>query len=423
VVSCRPSHSCGCLWFPRFFAGAALLALLLPGCEKKAPPPPPPPKVVVAQPVQRVVADYLELNGTSRAVRTVQLVARVPGYLEQVLFRDGQLVRSGQPLFVIQQDTTLARLGQAEARILQQRARLEYAQKQLARFSGMVQQKAAAQSEVDNWQFQLDSARANLSDAEAERALARLDLGYTRINAPFAGRIDRHLKERGSLVGAGENTALAELNQVDPIYFYFTVSDLDLGRLMKSARGIPGQNGSSGWPMAAALPLEEGYPHKGRLDFAASSLSESTGTLLLRGVVPNSSGAILPGLHARVRVPLDERRAFVVPETALGSDQQGPYLLVVNERNLVERRAVKAGLLVDHLRVIEEGVRGGEWVVVKGLLRAIPGQPVTPEREGGEVAPAAFRSSEAAPGRSPLSLTLSHKGRGDFTPPGEGAKR
>jgi len=396
MMSCRSSDNSGRLSLYLNLAAAALIPWLLSGCEKKAPPPPPPPKVTVAQPVQRVVADYLELNGTSRAVRTVQLVARVPGYLEKVLFRDGQLVRSGQPLFVIQQDATLARLGQAEARILEQRAQLEYAQKQLDRFTGMVQQKAAAQSEVDNWQFQRDSARANLSDAEAERALARLDLGYTKVNAPFAGRIDRHLKDRGSLVGAGENTVLAELSQVDPIHFYFTISDLELGRLMMSARAVPVRNGFATWPMAAGLPEEEGYSHKGEIDFAATSLSDSTGTLLLRGVVPNSSGAILPGLHARVRVPLEEKRAFLVPETALASDQQGAYLLVVNGKNVVERRAVKPGMLVDHLRVVEDGVRGGEWVVVKGLLRAVPGQPVTPEREAGPVAPAGSRAAEAA---------------------------
>ena len=389
ATECR--NLTGQRWFQPPFARIALhsllLSLLLPGCKKEAPPAPPPPRVTVAQPVQRVVSDYLELNGTSRAVKTVQLVARVPGYLEQVLFRDGQLVRQGQPLFVIQQDTTLARLGQAEARIIQQKAQLEYARKQLARFSAMLQQKAAAQSDVDNWQFQLDSARGNLADAEAERALARLDLGYTKITAPFAGRIDRHLKDRGTLVGAGENTVLAEMSQIDPVYFYFNISDLDLGRLTRSARGIPGQGGVANWPMAAALPHEEGYPHQGRLDFAATSLSDGSGTLLLRGVVDNRSGAILPGLQARVRVPLQERPAFLVPETALGSDQQGSYLLVVDGKNLVQRRAVKTGMLVDHMRVIEEGVKGEEWVVVKGLLRAVPGQPVTPERAAGQVPP------------------------------------
>ena len=394
MISCRPSHSCGRLCLIRLLAAGLLFPLLLGACgKKKAPPPPPPPKVTVAQPMQRVVADYLELNGTSRAVRTVQLVARVPGYLEKVLFRDGQMVRSGQPLFIIQKDTTLARLGQTEAEILKQKAQLEYAEKQLARFSGMQKQKAAAQSEVDNWQFQRDSARGNLGSAEADRALAQLELGYTEVNAPFAGRIDRHLKDVGNLVGAGENTLLAELSQVDPIYIYLTVSDLDLGRLMRSARGIPGQTVAK-WPMAAGLPEEEGYPHKGELNFAASSLSESTGTLLLRAAVPNSSGAVLPGLHVRVRVPLEQRRAFLVPETAVASDQQGAYLLVVNGKNVVERRAVKTGLLTDHMRAIEEGVQGGEWVVVKGLLRAAPGSQVTPEREGGP-APAASRPAEA----------------------------
>jgi RND family efflux transporter MFP subunit len=381
------------------FAAAALLPLLLSGCgKKKAPPPPPPPKVTVARPVLRVVTDYLELNGTSRAVRSVQLVARVPGYLEQVLFRDGQLVSSGQPLFIIQQDTTLARLEQAEAQILQQKAQLEYAQTQLVRFSNMVKLKAAAQSDVDNWQFQRDSALGNLKNALAQRDLAKLDLGYTKVNAPFAGRIDRHLKDRGNLVGAGENTVLAELSQIDPIYVYFTVSDLDLARLLKSAGGIPGQHRGASWPMAAALPSEEGYPHQGRLDFASNTLSDSTGTLLLRGVVPNPNGAILPGLQARVRVPLEKRSAFVVPETALGSDQQGDYLLVVNARNVVERRAVQTGPLVDHLRAIEKGVQGDEWVVVKGTLRAAPGRPVTPEQEGGQVNSGAAQPSGTTAG-------------------------
>ena len=139
--------------------------------------------------------------------------------------------------------------------------------------------------------------------------------------------------------------------------------------------------------MATALPGEQDYPHRGRLDFASNGLTDTTGTLLLRGVVPNSSGAILPGLQARVRVPLEKRKVFLVPETAVGSDQQGAYLLLVNAKNLVERRQVKTGALVDHLRAVEEGVQGGEWVVVKGLLRAVPGKPVTPVREAATAPP------------------------------------
>jgi RND family efflux transporter MFP subunit len=360
----------------------AIILFFLAGCRKQqAPPPPPPPKVTVAHPVQRVVADALELNGTSRAVRTVQLVARVPGYLDRVMFNDGQLVANGQPLFLIQQDTTRAKLQQTEAQILQYQAQLVYAEKQLIRYKEMLRQKAAAQTDVDNWQFQRDSALGNLKNAEAQRDLARLDVNYTVVNAPFAGRMDRHLKDRGNLVGAGENTVLAELSQVDPIYVYFTVGDLDLAKLMRSAGGLPGRRGA-GWPMAVALPGEEGYPHPGKLDFAASTVSDSTGTLLMRGVIPNPSGHILPGLQARVRVPLQKRSALLVPDTAVGSDQQGSYLLVVNGRNVAERRPVKTGIVVDHLRVVEEGVQPGDWVIVKGLMRAAPGRSVTPQQEG-----------------------------------------
>jgi RND family efflux transporter MFP subunit len=335
----------------------------------------------VAQPVRRVVSDYLELNGTSRALKTVQLVARVPGYLEKVMFRDGQMVRAGEPLFIIQQSTTRAKVGQAEAVILQQKAQLDYAEKQLVRYSNMLRLNAAAKSEVDNWQYQRDSAFANLKNAQAQRDLALLDLRYTIVEAPFAGRIDRHLRDVGNLVGAGENTVLAELSQVDPIYIYFTISDLDLARLMKSAHGIPGRKGG-GWPMAAALPGEEGYPHSGRLDFAASTVSDATGTLLMRGIIPNSSGMILPGLQTRVRVPLDQRDAWLVPDTAVQSDQQGSYLLLVDANHVVVRRPVTTGMLVDHMRVVDKGLEGGEWLVVKGALRAAPGRRVTPETEG-----------------------------------------
>jgi RND family efflux transporter MFP subunit len=381
----------------RLLVFIAIILFFLAGCRKQqAPPAPPPPKVTVAHPVERVVADSLELNGTCRAVRTVQLVARVPGYLERVMFRDGDLVRNGQPLFLIQQDTTRARLQQAEAQIVQQQAQLVYAEKQLIRYKEMLKQKAAAQTDVDNWQFQRDSALGNLRNAEAQRDLAKLDVNYTLVNAPFAGRVDRHLRDQGNLVGAGENTVLAELSQVDPIYVYFTVGDLDLTKLMKSARGVPGQRGG-GIELAAALPGEEGYPHPGRLDFAATTVSDSTGTLLLRGVIPNISGTILPGMQARVRVPLQRHAALLVPDTAVASDQQGSYLLVVNGRNLVERRPVKTGILVDHLRVIEDGVQQGDQVIVKGLLRATPGRKVTPQTEGEAAAKTPPESGKVQP--------------------------
>jgi RND family efflux transporter MFP subunit len=361
---------------------SALLAILA-GCgEKPKPPPPPPPKVTVAQPLPRTVTDYLELTGNSQAIYTVQLVARVVGYLEQVLFQDGQIVKKGQPLFVIQRNTYEDSLRQAEAAIMQNRAQLAYTEAQFTRYSNLLQHNAAAQSDVDNWRSQRDIAQANLRSAEAQRDLAKLNLDYTLVAAPFDGRMDRRQVDPGNLVGSGGSTVLGSINQIDPIYVYFNISDLDLARLLKRTGGIPGPSDSRKWPVNVGLPGEDGYPRQGHLDFAAISVTSTTGTLLMRGILPNRDGRILPGLYARVRVPVERKTALLVPEVAVGHDQQGDYVFVVNEKNVVERRSVKTGPAVESLRAIDDGLTGKEWVIVKGLLRAGPGRQVTPEREG-----------------------------------------
>jgi RND family efflux transporter MFP subunit len=373
---------------------AILIFLVLPaGCGKKTQPPPPPPKVTVAQPVRREVTDCLELTGNTQAVNTVQLVARVAGYLDKVFFRDGQMVIKGQLLFLIQQDTYIAGLQQAEGQVLALKAQLEYAQNQLIRYTNLLPQKAASQADVDNWRYQRDSAQANLKTAEANRDLARLNLGYTQVTAPFDGRIDRRLQDPGNFVGSGGNTTLAQLNQIDPIYVYFTISDADLARLLESTHGLPGQTNIKKWPVFVGLVEEEGYPHQGRLDFAAISLSTTTGTLLMRGIFSNPTGRMLPGLYARVRVPLEKKAALLLPDTAVSSDQQGSYVLVVNKAKEVRRHSVKPGHLVDNMRVIAEGLDGNEWVIVKGLLKAHPGSHVTPEKEN---IPSAARSPRSS---------------------------
>ena len=348
------------------WATIAVLVALLAGCkETPKPQPPPPPKVTVAQPVRRSVTDYLELTGNTQAIYTVQLVARVAGFLEQVLFQDGQIVKKGQPLFVIQRNTYEENLRRAEASIAQFRAQLQYAENQFERYSTLIRDKAVAQTDLDNWRFQRDQAQANLRSAEAQRDLAKLDLDYTLVTAPFEGRMDRRLVDAGNLVGSGGSTVLASINQIDPIYVYFNISDYDLARLRKAARGIPGPSDSRKSPMQVGLPGEDGYPHEGHLDFAAISLTTTTGTLLMRGILPNRDGTILPGLFARVRVPLERKEAFLVSEVAVGHDQQGAYVFVVNEKNVVERRGVKTGAAVDSLRAIDDGITGKEWVVVR----------------------------------------------------------
>jgi len=357
--------------------------LLLAGCKKrKNEAPPPIPRVSVAQPLKRQVTYYLEATGNTQAINTVQLVARVQGYLDKIFFHDGQVVKKGDSLFLIQQDSYMDTLQQAEGQVLMQKAQLQYAQRQLARYSNLLSANAAAQSDVDNWQYQRDSAEANLKTATANAATAKLNLEYTRVTAPFSGRIDRRLQDSGNLVGSSSsNTNLAQISQVDPIYVYFNISDSDLARIMKRTGWSPGKGGVDRLRVFAGMPSEDGYPHSGQLDFASISVSPTTGTLLMRGIFPNAAGKIMPGLYARVRVPLENRMGLLVPATAIGSDQQGSYLLVVNAQNSVERRNVKTGPLEESLRVIEEGLSGDEKIVVSALLKARPGSQVVPEQE------------------------------------------
>jgi RND family efflux transporter MFP subunit len=358
-----------------------VITLCPAACERNTYAPPPPPKVTVSQPVTRQVTDRLEFTGNTQAINTVKLRARVEGYLEKVYFQDGDRVRKGQLLFLIQQNTYEAKLKQAEAEILANKARLLHAKTEFARYSKLVKQKAAAQTDVDRWMYERDAAAAAVIASEAQRDLAKLNLSYTQVTSPFDGRIGRRLKDPGNLVGAGEETVLAEVNQVDPIYVYFNINEQDLLRV-RGEHDSQKDVSKEKWPVYFGLADEEGYPHKGYLDFAAITINPTTGTLLLRGVFPNPKAVILPGMFARVQAPIAEpKSARLIPEVAIGYDQQGPYVMVVNDKNEVERRPVKLGTQEDDYRVVAEGLGADDWVIVNGLLRAIPGKQVTPEKE------------------------------------------
>lgn len=370
-----------------------LTLMLIGGCEEKnAFVAPPPPKVTVANPQRKTVTDYLELTGNTQAINTVKLVARVEGYLEGLHFQDGADVRKGDLLFSIQPDQYQAQLAQAKANVAAQQAALFNAETEFTRYSRLFDQKAAAATDVDNWRFQRDSSRAALANAQAQVDLANLNLGYTRVTAPFNGRMGRHLVDVGNVVGAGgEETPLAEINQIDPIYVYFTINELDLLRIrerQKEAGG--GDYRTRPVPLLAGLANEDGFPHDGRIDFAAISVDPNTGTLLLRGIFANPDRVLLPGLFVRLRLPVGrDRDAIMLPQIALALDQIGRYVLVVNDKNVVERRGIKVGQTFGEMQVISEGLTGDERVVVNGLLRAIPGREVTPETQTATGQPAA----------------------------------
>jgi RND family efflux transporter MFP subunit len=234
---------------------------------------------------------------------------------------------------------------------------------------------------VDEWTYQKQAAQAGILNAEAQLELANLNLGYTTVKAPFDGRIGRHLVNPGNLVGsAGQQTSLAQIDQIDPIYVYFTINERDLLRVIEQHKLSGGPTiDERRIPVFFGMSNEDGYPHEGVLDFASINVAATTGTLQLRATFPNKDRTILPGLFVRVRVPAVQiQDALLIPGEAIGFDQQGEFLLVVNEKNVVERRGVKAGPQVGDLIVIKEGLKATDRVVTEGLLQAIPGRAVTP---------------------------------------------
>ena len=362
--------------------GAALLATMAGAACSKGSPEAQAPEVTVSKPEMRSVTDYLEFTGNTVATDSVTLVARVEGFLEKIYFIDGTQVKKDTPLFLIQQAQYKAQLQQAEASVAAQQAALWHAKTELARYSGLLKEDAATQTEVDHWHYERDSAQAALLSAQAQVELAQLNLSYTLVKAPFDGRIGRHLVNPGNVVGAmGQQTALAQIDSINPLYVYFTINERDLLRIL--ARATPLKNKSVGQrdiPVFFGLSNEKGYPHQGRLDFASISVSPTTGTLQLRGIFGNNDLTILPGLFVRVRVPAQEKRdALLVPGDAVSFDQQGEYLLIVDDKNVVERRSVKTGPQVGDMLVIEEGLKPDDEVIVEGLLQAIPGREVAPQ--------------------------------------------
>jgi RND family efflux transporter MFP subunit len=375
-------------------AGIAVAAMgILSACEQNTFVPPPPPKVDVAVPVQRSFTRYLETTGNTAAIKNVDLVARVQGFLQSINYKDGAFVKEGTSLFTIEPDTYKLKLEQAQAAESGAQASVRQTEADFKRQQELVQRQAVSQATLDNSTSARDNAQSNLLQAQVNTKIAAVNYGYTNVSAPFDGVVSAHLASVGELVGASSPTQLATIVALDPIYVNFNVNEQDVLRIREEARrrGMTADDLRQ-LPVEVGLQTETGFPHKGKLDYAAATLNQSTGTLPVRGVLPNSDRALLPGFFVRVRVPMDQvQNALFVPDVALGSDQAGRYVLVVNGENIVEQRKVRVGPLEGEMRVIEEGLKADDRVITAGLLRAIPGQKVDPQLKTIEAQPASAK--------------------------------
>ena len=361
-------------------AGAMLLALGTAGCEQKnAFVPPPPPKVTVARPVVQPVVDWIEFTGSTKATATVELRSRVGGYLQRIAFEDGANVTAGDLLLVIEQEPFQVALETAKANLARAQAVLQLAEANLARSKQLAAESAISKQQLDVDEAERATAVANVKAAESAIRQAELNLRYTEIRAPITGRIGRRLVDVGNLVDA-EQTLMAVIESIDPIYAYFYLSERDLLRFMQMQRDRKLPNPDENPPtLYLGLENEPDFPHEGHLDFRELGVDPGTGTAFRRGIFPNPGQALIPGLFVRVRGAIGQPKPrMLVEERAIGTDQRGEYLLVVNDKQEVEYHPVKLGSRVGNLRVVHEGVQQRDRIIVNGLQRARPGARSTP---------------------------------------------
>lgn len=356
--------------------------LLLCACEQQNKyQPPPPAEVTVAKPEQRKVTLYMELTGSTAPLNRVDLVARVQGFLDKVAYKDGAAVKKGDLLFQIDPEDYKISLQIAEATQQQQEALLIQADADLKRKQDLVKTSAVSVAQVDDSRAKRDSTVAALDQAKGQVEQARRNLAYTTITAPFDGTMSARLVDPGAMVGAGSPTKLATIVQLDPLYVKFNIDEQQVLTVRERMREMGVTLKDLGpVPVDIGLQTETGYPHTGTLDYVAPEIDTSTGTLAGRAIIDNKDALLEPGLFVRVRIPKQLNvNSLLVPDVALGNNQQGRYLLVVDAKNFVEQRQVEVGELVDGaLRIIKSGLKPDERVIVGGAMRALPGNTVVP---------------------------------------------
>ena len=333
----------------------------------------------------REVIEWDEYTGRLEAVESVEVRARVSGYLQSVHFTAGALVKKGALLFVIDPRPYQAELDRVKAALEQAMARFERTQKDFARAQQLVKSRAMSQEEVDTRSADQREAQEAVRAARAAVEAARLNVEFTQVKAPISGRISRYLVTEGNLIngGSADSTLLTTIVSLDPIYGYFEVDErsyLKYTRLWRNGTNSGSRNGKT--PVYLGLANETGFPHQGHLDFIDNRLDPNTGTMTGRAIFPNSDLALVPGLFARTRLPGSGKyEALLLPDEAIGSDQTQRFAFIVNDQNTVEYRKVELGPIIDGLRVIRNGLQPEDWVIVNGVQRVRPGTKVDPQQQ------------------------------------------
>lgn len=394
--------------------GAAVALLSALGCEHEPAPlaPTAPPTVTISQPIEREISDEAVFTGHTEAIKTVEIRARVSGFIDQVAFADGDLVQEGELLFQIDPRPFDAEVARDQAALAVAQARAKRAAADLERAKKLISGKTITQEDYDRIIADDAESIANVELCEANLASSNLNREFSTVKAPISGRTSRAEITKGNLVNsaAGSATLLTTIVPVDPMYAYFDVDEQVWLRHAKHRGG--GERPTI--PVEMQLADETGYPHQGEVDFIDNKVDPATGTIRVRGRFPNPDGSIVPGLFVQVRLHSAEARpAFLVTDRAVGMDQGRNYLLLVNAEGKADYREVVTGPLFEGLRVIEKGLQAGEWVIVNGLQRARPGSevqaekapmPLPPSVEQTETeekpSPAAERGAEPPPERS-----------------------